>query len=32
MTRYDAIRVIAALVKDEVIISNIGVPSKEFLR
>ena len=26
---YDAIRVIAALVKDEVIISNIGVPSKE---
>lgn len=29
MTRYDAIRVIAALLGDEAVVSNIGVPSKE---
>ena len=29
MTRYDAIRVIAGLVKDEVVVSNLGIPSKE---
>src|SRR5208337_5392746 len=29
MTRYDAIRTIAAGVRDEVLVANIGVPSKE---
>lgn len=29
MTRYDAIRVIAGNVRDEVLVANIGVPSKE---
>ena len=29
MTRYDAIRTIAAAVTDQVLVSNIGVPSKE---
>jgi len=29
MVRYDAIEVIAGLVKDEVIVSNLGIPSKE---
>ncbi|HVP97124.1 sulfopyruvate decarboxylase subunit beta [Methanoregula sp.] len=29
MTRYDAIRAIAGCVKDEILVSNIGVPSKE---
>ncbi len=29
MTRFDAIRVIADLLKDELVVSNIGVPSKE---
>jgi sulfopyruvate decarboxylase len=29
MTRFDAIRQIASFVKDEILVSNIGVPSKE---
>ena len=29
MTRYDAIRTVAAAVTDQVLVSNIGVPSKE---
>lgn len=29
MTRYDAIRTVARLTGDEVLVSNIGVPSKE---
>ena len=29
MARYDAIRVIAGTVQDEVLVANIGVPSKE---
>jgi sulfopyruvate decarboxylase subunit beta len=29
MTRFDAIRTIAGLLQDEVVVSNIGVPSKE---
>jgi sulfopyruvate decarboxylase len=29
MTRYDAIRVITGNVRDEVLVANIGVPSKE---
>ncbi|OPY38455.1 MAG: Sulfopyruvate decarboxylase [Methanoregula sp. PtaU1.Bin051] len=29
MRRYDAIRQIASLVNDEILVSNIGVPSKE---
>jgi sulfopyruvate decarboxylase subunit beta len=29
MTRFDAIRSIAALTTDEVLVSNIGIPSKE---
>jgi len=29
LTRYDAIRTIAPLLKDEAVVSNIGVPSKE---
>jgi len=29
MTRYEAIRAIAGTVKDEVMVANIGVPSKE---
>jgi sulfopyruvate decarboxylase subunit beta len=29
MTRFDAIRTIAARVTDEILVSNIGVPSKE---
>jgi len=29
MTRYDAIRAIAGNVRDEVLVANIGVPSKE---
>jgi sulfopyruvate decarboxylase subunit beta len=29
MTRFEAIRVAAALLDDEIVVSNIGVPSKE---
>ncbi len=29
MARYDAIRILAGLVKDDIIVSNLGVPSKE---
>ena len=29
MTRYEAIRAIAEIVKDELLVANIGVPSKE---
>jgi len=29
LTRYDAIREIASLLRDEAVVSNIGVPSKE---
>jgi len=29
MTRFDAIRAIAGCVKDEILVANIGVPSKE---
>jgi sulfopyruvate decarboxylase subunit beta len=29
MTRYDAIKVVADLMEDEILVSNIGVPSKE---
>ena len=29
MTRYDAIRTIAGVTGDEVLVANIGVPSKE---
>jgi sulfopyruvate decarboxylase len=29
MTRYDAIRTIAGVIGDEIIVANIGVPSKE---
>jgi sulfopyruvate decarboxylase subunit beta len=29
MTRYEAIRAIAGTVKDEILVANIGVPSKE---
>ncbi len=29
MMRYDAIRIIASFLSDEVVVSNIGVPSKE---
>ncbi len=29
MTRYDAIKILAGLVNDDIIVSNLGIPSKE---